>query len=486
VVDTKLYDLLGLSPDCSQDAIKKAYRKLACKYHPDVNKSPDAVEKMREINAAHEVLKNPDMREKYDRSGMDNMDDSHDIFDVFRQFSAFGDMFGHGGGHHRSRQPRKSDFSIHVILKVSLKQVYGGGKEKIVYKRKKYCETCGSTGSKSRKEPQCGKCNGRGVVIRQTQMGMMIQQVQTACDHCGGSGKSAVKSSDKCATCAGKSFLVSEETIEQTIEPGVVTEQKAVHKNMGNQCLESKGIFGDLIVVFDVAEDHRFLRANNDLYFTMKIDYIEALFGFERIFTHLDDSKFVIAHKATERPIATDQIYTVWSQGLPMNSSRSKFGNLHIIFEVVTPSKPIAQAMPAEQLQALVSQLSRPSKQDAGNDFTNQHSKRITGDVHPDVQSMKLNFAGVVASLKHKTAFESRINSTVNKLNKQAQSNGHRYSNESDEEIDDEIYEEKNGEPKYTVKNGYEEHSESRQASRRAQQSSHDPFGGQATQCQTS
>ena len=133
------------------------------------------------------------------------------------------------------------------------------------YKRKKYCETCGSTGSKSRKEPQCGKCNGRGVVIRQTQMGMMIQQVQTACDHCGGSGKSAVKSNDKCATCAGKSFLVSEETIEQTIEPGVVTEQKAVHKNMGNQCLESKVLI-------------------NRSFYTQSVWFKESLLFFQRIF----------------------------------------------------------------------------------------------------------------------------------------------------------------------------------------------------------
>ncbi|KAK6034192.1 DnaJ domain protein [Cooperia oncophora] len=209
-VDTRLYDVLKVKPDASDDDIRKAYRKLAKEFHPD--KNPNHGDQFKEISFAYEILSNPERRRRYDMGGLDAIKEGGggggfggDLFShIFGDDddSPFSGFFGMGGGGRR-RTRRKFQDTVYP-LNVTLEEVYLGKTSKLRLSKKALCTKCKGTGAKTGQTYECHSCRGRGVKNLVQQIGPgMVQQMQVRCNDCGGEG-SRIPESDKCGNCRGE------------------------------------------------------------------------------------------------------------------------------------------------------------------------------------------------------------------------------------------------------------------------------------------
>eukprot|EP01114_Cavostelium_apophysatum_P012483 TRINITY_DN27_c1_g1_i2.p1 TRINITY_DN27_c1_g1~~TRINITY_DN27_c1_g1_i2.p1 ORF type:complete len:261 (+),score=53.63 TRINITY_DN27_c1_g1_i2:129-911(+) len=210
VKETELYERLEIPPTATVDEIKKAYKKLAIKHHPDKNQNnPEAAEKFKEIGEAYEILSDEKKRQTYDKYGKEALKEggfhAHNAEDIFSQFfggGGFGSFFGGGG-----RQGPKKGENIAHELQVTLEDLYKGKTSKLAVQRNIICSKCSGSGAKPGVEVgKCKSCEGRGVKIIIKQMGPMIQQMQSVCNDCGGKGET-VKEADKCTECKGKKVI---------------------------------------------------------------------------------------------------------------------------------------------------------------------------------------------------------------------------------------------------------------------------------------
>uniref|UniRef100_A0AAZ3RW53 DnaJ heat shock protein family (Hsp40) member A2a n=1 Tax=Oncorhynchus tshawytscha TaxID=74940 RepID=A0AAZ3RW53_ONCTS len=205
VVDTKLYDILGVSPTATENELKKSYRKLAKEYHPD--KNPNAGDKFKEISFAYEVLTNPEKKELYDRYGEQGLREGGGggggMDDIFSHIFG-GGLFGFMGGQGRSRNGgrRRGEDMVHP-LKVSLEDLYNGKTTKLQLSKNVLCGTCNGQGGKTGAVQKCVACRGRGmrIMIRQLAPGM-VQQMQSVCTDCNGEGE-VINEKDRCKKCEG-------------------------------------------------------------------------------------------------------------------------------------------------------------------------------------------------------------------------------------------------------------------------------------------
>jgi len=259
---TKFYKLLEVEQSASVAEIKKAYRKLAVKHHPD--KGGDQ-EKFKELTRAYEVLSDADKRSKYDRYGEDGLEEGGgDPTDIFEA------MFGGGGRGGGSRRRQKTKDVVQP-LKVTLEQVYNGQTKKMAITRKVI--------DKQKGVQECGECGGRGVKMQVIRMGPMIQQMQTACDACGGQGKSFKTKQDR-------------EVLEVMIQKGAPDNHKVTFREMADE--QPDHDTGDVIFVLKQQEHADFKRRGADLYLERKISLVEALCGFELEIKHLDGRKLLV------------------------------------------------------------------------------------------------------------------------------------------------------------------------------------------------
>ncbi|XP_030643959.1 dnaJ homolog subfamily A member 1 isoform X2 [Chanos chanos] len=217
VKETGYYDLLGVKPGASAEELKKAYRKLALKYHPD--KNPTEGEKFKQISQAYEVLSDSQKRELYDRGGEKAIkeggsggggggmfDSPMDIFDIF---------FGGGGG--RMHRERRGKNVVHQ-LPVSLEDLYNGVTRKLAVQKNVICEKCEGRGCRRGVVEVCVACGGMGVQVRICQLGRgMVQQVSTVCGNCGGQGQ-RLSHKDRCKACAGRKILRQKKILEVHID----------------------------------------------------------------------------------------------------------------------------------------------------------------------------------------------------------------------------------------------------------------------------
>ena len=281
------YEVLGVSKNATKDELKKAYRKLAIKYHPDKNPGDKAAEeKFKEAAEAYDVLSDDAKRQRYDRYGHAGVGGASgggfsDVNDIFSHFGdIFGDFFGGGsfggfGGGGRSRMVRKGA-NLRVKVKLNLLEIVTGVEKKIKIKKKVACTACNGTGAASSNDVQtCPDCKGNGSVYRtsNTMFGMMQQEVQ--CSRCGGDGKLITH---KCPVCSGEGIVDAEETVTVKIPAGVAEGMQLTMRGQGSAPRHG-GVNGDLYVLITEEEQNDFERDGNDLIYDLEVSFPDAVLG---------------------------------------------------------------------------------------------------------------------------------------------------------------------------------------------------------------
>lgn len=281
---TDYYEILGVSRDAGKEDIKRAYRRLARKYHPDVNKEPGAEEHFKEINRAYEILSEPETRNRYDRFGEagvsggaagfdpDNMGGFADIFETI--FSGFGGMGGQATARRRTGPTRGEDLRLDFRLKFR-EAVFGGEKE-IRIRHLETCQTCKGSGARPGTSSRtCTTCNGAGQVRRATRTPFGTFAQVSVCPTCDGAGEVI---EEKCDVCGGSGRKQETKKLKITIPAGVDNGMKLRVAREGDAGLKG-GPPGDLFVYLTVETDAEFQREGNDIKSNISISYIQAILG---------------------------------------------------------------------------------------------------------------------------------------------------------------------------------------------------------------
>lgn len=336
--NTEYYDRLGLSKDASQDEIKRAYRKLSKKYHPDINKEPGAEEKYKEILEAYETLSDAQKRAAYDQYGPDGANGfggqgSFGGFDGGAGFGGFEDIFSSffGGGATRNpNAPRQGD-DLQYRVNLSFEEAVFGAEKEIHYNREVTCKTCSGSGAKPGTSPvTCGRCHGHGVinVDTQTPLGMMRRQV--TCDVCHGTGQEI---KDPCQTCHGTGREKQSHTVSVKIPAGVETGQQIRLAGQGEAGFNG-GPYGDLFVVINVNPSDKFTRDGSTIYYTLNISFVQAALG--------DTVEVPTVHGNVEMVIPagtqTGKTFRLKGKGAPRLRGCSQ-GDQLVTVKIVTPTK---------------------------------------------------------------------------------------------------------------------------------------------------
>ncbi len=284
------YDVLGVGRNASQEEIKKAYRQLAIKYHPD--KNPDdkqAEEKFKEAAQAYEVLSNPDKRTRYDRYGHQGVEGAgQGNMNMDDIFSHFGDIFGGGGspfsdifGRSSGGQRVKKGTNLRIKLKLTLEEVANGVEKKIKVKRAVACDGCSGTGAKNGTAVEnCPSCSGTGQVRRvvNTMLGQMMSA--STCPSCGGEGR---RITSKCQSCNGDGTKAVEEVISANIPAGVEEGMQLAMGGKGNFPPRGgvSGVPGDLLIAVEEIEDGALKRDGKNVHYDLYVSFPDAALGTE-------------------------------------------------------------------------------------------------------------------------------------------------------------------------------------------------------------
>ena len=267
------YSILGVNRDVDEKTLKKAYRKLSKKYHPDINKdNPKAEEKFKDIAEAYDVLSNPQKKQNYDTFGSaegnsNPFGSGFDVNDIFSSF--FGGTNQNPFGGRKNRQQKGND--IRVNVKLTLEEVFSGVYKKIKYKRNKSCKECNSTGGDT---SICVTCGGRGMVVgvQSTPFGKIRTNV--SCPQCSGSGEIITK---PCKSCGTQGVKLTEEIIDFNIPKGIMEGEQLILSGMGNSI--KKGISGDLIINILEIPHTIFKRKNIDIHQRINLTIKEIILG---------------------------------------------------------------------------------------------------------------------------------------------------------------------------------------------------------------
>ncbi len=284
------YEVLGISKGASEDEIKKAYRSLAKKYHPDINKAPDAAEKFKEINEAYEILSDPQKRANYDQFGFAGNDPNYggfsqgfsggfdDINDIFSSF--FGGMGGMGGfsqsrSSRRSSSPRKGEDKF-MRLTISFMDACFGVKKTITLNVDETCTSCKGSGAASPSDVEtCNTCHGSGTVISQQRTAFGVFQTQGVCPDCGGSGRKVRK---PCPECSGRGYIRRKTDVDVDIPAGISSGQQLRVQGKGERG-ENGGPNGDLYIEIIVQPHDKFERDGRNIYLDIPVSAVDATLG---------------------------------------------------------------------------------------------------------------------------------------------------------------------------------------------------------------
>ena len=307
------YEVLGVDKNASEEDIKKAYRKIAIKYHPDRNPgSKEAEEKFKEAAEAYDVLHDPQKRQQYDQFGFDgpmggfggfngggfSMDDIFSMFgDVFGGRGGFSGFSGFGGGGRQPAQHRGSDLRLKVRL--SLQEVATGVTKKFKVRKDVTCSHCHGTGAEDGSGTEtCPTCHGSGVVTRTTQSLFGMMQTQSVCPTCQGEGK-IIK--NKCHECHGTGIVKGDEVVEIKIPAGVAEGMVVNVPGKGNAAIHN-GIPGNIQVFIEEEPNSTFVRDGSNLIYNLLLDFPTAALGGTAEIPTVDGSKVKIKIEPGTQP----------------------------------------------------------------------------------------------------------------------------------------------------------------------------------------
>ena len=324
------YKVLGVDKGASQEEIKKSYKKLAKKYHPDMNKgNKSAEEKFKEINEAYSVIGNQKSREHYDRFGTaDQFGSGFEGFDS-GGFGGFEDLFEGFFGSRRGRRDY-SGADLRYDLSITLEEAASGIKKDITVQKLESCDKCSGSGSKDRKTDKCSQCNGSGVLKRAQRTPFGVFQTSTTCRQCSGEGN-VIRNA--CSKCNGEGRLSQKKKLSVKIPAGIYTGSKIRVRGEGEAGVRG-GNQGDLYIFISVNPHKHFHRQRDDIYYELPISFIQAIFG--------DEIEVPTLHgKATLKiPAGTqpETIFRMKDKGIPHLHDHGK-GSQMVKIRVEIPTK---------------------------------------------------------------------------------------------------------------------------------------------------
>lgn len=362
------YQTLGLERTASEEEIKQAYRRLAMQYHPDRNGgSKEAEERFKLITEAYDVLRDPQKRAAYDRYGEAGLRggpggaagfhhvDLSEALNIFMRDFGLGDLFNQAAGRQSAGPRAGADVKIDLLM--TMQEVATGVNKSVKIKLLDPCDRCGGSGAESGSRPKrCTTCDGAGEV-RRAQRSFFGQFVSVApCPSCAGEG---VLISSPCKSCRGEGRQRGEHTIPIDVPAGVATGQYMHLRGVGNAGVRG-GPRGDILVMFDVAEDDRFERDGEDLYTEVLISFPQAVRGADV------EVPGVLGPLTLRVPPGTQsgQLFQLRGRGLPrVNASGA--GDLHVRVQVWTPTDLSPEAQKAlDRLEAVLA--APPAKREKG------------------------------------------------------------------------------------------------------------------------
>jgi molecular chaperone DnaJ len=356
------YDILGVKRDANKEEIKKSYRRLALKYHPDKSKEKGAEEKFKEISEAYAILSDEKKRKQYDMFGHEGIDSQYSYEDIFRgvNFSdifhdvgfnfniGFDDIFERffGGFGNRHKGTKQKGRDLLFTTTITLEEAYTGTKKQIDLKRKEKCDTCNGTGAATKSEiKKCPACNGAGQT-RKTQRTPFGHFTQIApCNTCYGEGK-IIK--NPCKKCKGTGITEKRRKITVTIPKGI---ENGMHLRLAGEGESGvKGAqSGDLFLEVHIQKHKKFIRKGKDLMTIKKISYPEAVLGNEISVETLNGLEKMRLHPGTQ----VGETFVIKGKGMPDLHNRQ--GNLFIKIDIEIPKKPSSKEI--ELIQTLADEM---------------------------------------------------------------------------------------------------------------------------------